>query len=206
MNQSSNQRPQAGGVHPLDTFARRAYLRAHLEFFRVWDEAKWEGLSKTAETALCKVAQLQFEDPDEHCWPWGLEPDVMDMRGGICHFYKNWREERGLLVDGPEAQTPTIDKPAPVIATKASSSPSPSPTASKQSAPTPGPRNRFRSERAAKKQQASKPSPSSRVPSSGQSSQKSTAAPGTQEPVLLSQRQVLNPTASHWGRGSTRGR
>ncbi|EWY87437.1 hypothetical protein FOYG_11637 [Fusarium oxysporum NRRL 32931] len=151
-------------------------------------------------------AQLQFEEPDEHCWPWSLEPDVMDMRGGICHFYKNWREERGLLVDGPEAQTPTIDKPAPVIATKASSSPSPSPTASKQSAPSPGPSNRFRSERAARKQPASKPGPSSRVTSSGQSSQKSTAAPGTQEPVLLSQRQVLNPTASHWGRGSTRGR
>ncbi|KAF5714454.1 hypothetical protein FMUND_7416 [Fusarium mundagurra] len=139
MNQTSNQPPSAAGVHPLNTFARRAYLQAHLQYHRVWDEATWVELTTDAEDLLCKtlakmgyrsiplvffdhavdehvweqyIARMRFTDPDEHCWPWGIRPDPKNMAGGICHFYKNWREERGLLVDGPDAQTPTIDKPA----------------------------------------------------------------------------------------------
>nr|RBQ85998.1 hypothetical protein FVER53263_06616 [Fusarium verticillioides] len=138
MNPTSNQPPSAAGVHPFDTFARRTHLQAHLEYHRFWDEAHWVELTTAAEEAVCKaldrkgyrsvsllffdhsvdelvweeyIARMKVEDRNEHCWPWGLLPDAKNMAGGICRVYKNWRQERGLLVDGPDAQKPTIDKP-----------------------------------------------------------------------------------------------
>jgi hypothetical protein len=58
------------------------------------------------------VARMKVEDRNEHCWPWDLLPNTKKIDGGMCHFYRLWREKRGLLVDGPDAQTPTTDKPA----------------------------------------------------------------------------------------------
>ncbi|KAF5575880.1 hypothetical protein FPCIR_12931 [Fusarium pseudocircinatum] len=138
MNPTSNQPPSAAGVHPFDTFPRRAHLRAYLEYHRVWDEATWVELTTAAEELVCKaladkgyrsvslvffdhsVDQLVWEEYNtrfkvegryEDCWPWVLKPDPKNMAGGICHFYKHWREGMGLLVDGPSTLTPTIDKP-----------------------------------------------------------------------------------------------
>ncbi|KAF5665049.1 hypothetical protein FDENT_12699 [Fusarium denticulatum] len=136
MNPTSNPPPSAAGVHPFDTFARRAHLRAHLEYHRVWNEATWEELTTAAEELVCKTLadkgyrsvslvffdhsvdelvreeynfRFKVEDRYEHCWPWGLKPDTSNMAGGICHFYKSWRWERGLLVDGPDTPTHAID-------------------------------------------------------------------------------------------------
>ncbi|KAF5543365.1 hypothetical protein FNAPI_9687 [Fusarium napiforme] len=139
MNPTSNQPPSAAGVHPFDTFARRAHLRAHLEYHGFWDEAHWVELTTKAEEVVCNtlncagyrsvsllffdhsvdelvweefIARMNVKDRHEHRWPWGPLPDAKNMAGGICHVYKNWREEKGLLVDGPDTQKPTIDKPA----------------------------------------------------------------------------------------------
>ncbi|SCV54008.1 uncharacterized protein FFB14_13421 [Fusarium fujikuroi] len=136
MNQTSNRRPKAGGVNPLDTVARRAYLRVFLQYHRIWDEPSWEKVSRKAEEWMCGaltqkgyrsislvffdhsvdeyaweeyLARFKFEDPYERCWPWKIEPEAKNMAGGICHFYKNWREQKGMMVDGPHVQAPTID-------------------------------------------------------------------------------------------------
>lgn len=78
MNQTSNQRPRAGGVNPLDTVARRAYLRAFLQYHRIWDEPSWEKFFREAEEWMCvaltqkgyRSISLMFFDHsvDEYAW------------------------------------------------------------------------------------------------------------------------------------------
>ncbi|KAF5611976.1 hypothetical protein F25303_14438 [Fusarium sp. NRRL 25303] len=79
--------------------AQKGYRSISLLFFdHSVDEYVWDKY----------LAQLKLEDLDEHRWPWTIDPEAMSMTGDICRFYKNWREQKGWVVDGPHVEAPTI--------------------------------------------------------------------------------------------------
>lgn len=81
--------PQAGGVNPLDTMARRAYFKARLTYLGVWDESKWDEIAVLAEeVASIELCQDGYRSVPRAFFDYSIDNMVWEKYGELLYHVK----------------------------------------------------------------------------------------------------------------------